>query len=449
MTNLTEDQLTRAGHDVRRAVAALPDAAPPRRRRPVGALAVAAAAALVVVTAVAVPALLRNGGRDDLAPAAPPASPPPLGNGLVAGPDVELGSLRLNSLAITGDRIVAMASRGFDPIVPLVLTAGLDGREWTVAAEAFGPDDLGPQATAGEIHLAIGASGGDGTTVYRSADRGATWAPVAVPVPAGHTQHVVQQVAGLDGGGFLAAGISTPTSFDEAFHTAVWRSTDGQTWEVAVVGAHGVEPVHARGIATVEGRAVVFAAGGTRIVAYEEQPEGGWAEHDLASVIASQGADSEGQMVNVTFVGSATVGGYLHAWWSHATLGGGEISPAAHSVTRRSAGGERWEAKAVVGPAPMAVAEIDGGMIGLAPVDPAERYAEPTGVLVVGSVAGVRWHELARYDDVWLRHLVAVEPGRIVAAGTVVGSGEPGTAIVRPLEVTGTVSELIGGEPGG
>ncbi len=447
MTNLTEDRLTRAGHDVRRAVAALPDAAPPHRRRPIGALAAAGAAALVVILALAVPALLRS-DPEVVGPAAPPASPAPLSGALVVAADIELGDIAVNSLVDAGDRLVAMAIQRRAPADPVVLSAGPDGREWTRIAESFVENDLGPQAVAGDVHVAIGATGGAGTTVYRSGDRGRSWAPVAIPLPPGHAQRVAQQVFATSDGGFVAAGISTPTTFDDDHQSAVWTSPDGVTWEPELLGSHGPQPVHAEGIAEVDGRVVVFAGGGIpgRVFAYEQQPGGGWSASDLTPVVAGQAG--AGELVNLDFIGAAIVDGHLQAWWAFGVMGGGEIVPGAFTV-RRPAGNGPWEAKPLTGPVPVALAMLDGEIIGLAPVDPAERYATPSGVLVVGSHAGVAWHELARYDDVWLRHLVVADGGEVVAAGTRLGTGEPGKALVRVLQPTGTVIEMLGEEPGG
>lgn len=452
MSNQIEARLARAGHDVRSAIAGLPDAAPPGRSRAPGPVVIAVAAACVVLAALAVPALLRGTGEQP-APATPAAAAP---LGEPTGAEWDLGDVAPRALVRAGDELLLVGGhQGRSNLPdPVVLAGDLAGQNWRVVTETVsGEHHFGPTAVSGDAVLSLGATGGATTTVYRSADRGATWAPVDLPLPDGLTMIVAQRLFTAADGTLVAAGVGTPSTLDDAASLLVWRSGDGAAWSVEVLGSFERQVVHAVGVAEVDGRMVVFGHGAQdppALPVYEEQGPGGpWVRTDLLPVLATQG-EYDDRFVNRVFAGSAIVDGHLLAWWSFDN-GEGDTFTRGAAVTRRSRAGT-WEAKPVTGPLPEAVAVVDGGVVGVAfPGDPNVERAD---TVLVGSRSGVNWAELARYEGMVLHQLAATGPQQVVAAGVRTsrhpdGYVVPGDGVVRAIDLGAPLTGLLGGEPGG
>lgn len=458
MSHQTEERLRRAGHEIRHAVAGLPAGrAPGGARRPHPAV-IAGLAAATVVAVLAVRALLRSGGEDVASPVAvgAPELAQPAAAG-VAATETGLGDVEPAALVPGGDGLLLLGRHTARSNLPdpVVLTTGVDAAAWRTVTETVGDGTILDAIASGDTVLALSGLGGADSTLYRSADAGATWAAVQPPVPDGFRTVVVQQLATTAAGEFLAGGIATSAAtFDESVAFVLWRSPDGTAWnaepltEEATLAGAAVDS-----IAEVDGRLVVLARAllfdpPWQLLALEEPAAGEpWAATDVMPVLASQ-AGAQGLFVNTTLVGAGLVDGHLAAWWSLSTPdGGSELTAMA-----RRAGPGAWEAKPLTGPAPDVVAFADDGVVGLARPRSGDYPGPDTELLV--SHAGVSWTAVAAFEDVHLTQLAPTGPGELVAAGVETslhpdGYSEPGDGVTYAIELGGSILDLIGSEPGG
>lgn len=165
------------------------------------------------------------------------------------------GGTRMLAVTVSGDGFVAVGSRGTRPAI----WTTHDGRTWT---EADLPLPAGATsavlqqiAAYGRTVVAAGTlrtPAGQLPFAARSSDGGSTWNEVGLPVPAGTAQVTALVAAGRS---FTATGTfgSTPGHQD----VVVWTSPNGATWQAATPAGLGLA---GPGIQAITGLAV---SGGT------------------------------------------------------------------------------------------------------------------------------------------------------------------------------------------
>lgn len=407
-----------------------PMAAPRGRRPSRSGVAVVAFAAAVVLMA---PITLLLTGDGNGATTTPPAGtdqtvPEVAESGL---PVVSLGDplwqrtgddVSLGKIVSTGSGFLVNGTENTHAYPwPVFTLTSPDGITWTQAWEEPGFDMLGPVASDGTATLAVGASGGDASTLYRWNPNTPSWDPIALPLPEGAVRAVAQNVTAIDQG-WMVAGIVTPSDFDDRVDVVVWRSTDTIEWTTEILaedlgGVFYPGAVIASGDnETVLGFAQIGELEGEDLshpVIFDTDSQGGWNVTDLMRLVVDDGRVNPA-MVNLQLIDAETIEGVLTAWWL-LNDGQGDLHRAQVIVTRRIAGS--WSATDAPGPFPRHVTPFGGELLAIrqsAIFSPGEA---PT--VLLRSTDGTAWEEFGSIDGVAVTHLLVLDNGRLLVGGSI------------------------------
>ncbi len=427
------------------------DEAPPVRLTPVRKarrpLIVALAAAAVVLLVAVPAALMLRSQPSSVDPGSLVGNP---GEEVVQTPTEESATIAPGDHAIDGVDVrrvavlvegvrsgipaVAVLDDGFlaavdDGVVTSMWRGSADGARWEQVGSIVTGDTVVSMAARGQTVLAVGAADGSRSRVYRSTDAGATWQFFELPAPSGVGRVVPQLVvATLDE--LVVGGIATASSFDTETEVAMWRTVDGIEWEVEtvdhIVGGFG----YVEDIVAVSDT-MVLLYGGTDGMPYAVESSGDtWRQVAIGatpgSALTTPAEDATG--FGLVYVGSSGgQEGELQTWWRR--WDGSDSGPVVTIV--RGADGV-WQAKDVLGDAPTAIQGLGDNFVGMSTSN------------VLGSYAGVAWHELARLDATVLDHVLAIDDRTLLVTGSeITADRRRSNAALWLITLDGTVQELL------
>jgi len=409
----------------------------PRRRRTTR-IAITAVAFAAVVGLMAPITLLLTGDGNGPTVTPPASTDPTLPDAGESGlPVVSLGDplwqrdgdeVMLGEIVATATGFLVNGTENTHALPwPVYTLTSPDGLTWTQAWAQPGFDMLGPVASNGTTTLALGASSGDASTLYRWNPDVPTWDPIELPLPEGAIRAVAQLPAVIDRG-WLVVGLATPSSFDDRTDVVAWRSTDTIDWITETI-ADDVGAVFYAGevIDTGDGETVVgFARIGElegerppHPIVFETDSQGEWAMTDLTTLVVDDGQIGPG-MVNLQLVDAKILDGNLYAWWLFDN-GQGDDTQRQMVVTLRTDAGT-WSATSTAGPFPTRVTPFGGELIAIQ--QPADWSFDRAASVLLRSTDGITWEPIGTTDGIALRHLVALGTERLLATGAIPDPGD-------------------------
>jgi hypothetical protein len=288
---------------------------------------------------------------------------------------------------------------------------------------------FGPVASHDSTTVALGASSGDASTLYRWNPDVPTWDPIELPLPEGAIRAVAQLPAVTDRG-WLVVGLATPSSFDDRTDVVAWRSTDTIEWTTETI-ADDVGAVFVAGevIDTGDGETVVgFARIGEQEgerpphpIVFETDSQGEWAMTDLTTLVVDDGQIGPG-MVNLQLVDAKILHGDLYAWWLFDN-GQGNDTQRQMVVTQGTDAGT-WSATSTAGPFPRQVTPFGGELIAFQQPADWSSDSDRAASVLLRSTDGITWEPIGTTDDIALRHLVALGTERLLATGAIPDPGD-------------------------
>lgn len=298
----------------------------------------------------------------------------------------------------------------------VVLKSVDDGKTWEVSGGApSGDDSLIVTDAAEGMLIGVGAHDGASSRLYRSADDGATWKQVELPVPPEVVQ-VVPHLIAHRGGEFVIAGVGTQSSFDSDVTLYLWRSPDALAWDFEQVADLDGEFAYSEAVQIAGDSLVIISriandSSTPTLLAFEETASG-WNQTDLTPTIEAR-ADLTSDLINARLNGVGVVDERLHTWWS---FDDGAGDAGASVVAFRTETGI-WEAKPVVGVAPETITVTPEGLIGTAHPGTLAPYVTPGFTAIVASSDGISWNEIGRLEGLFLRQLRYIDNRLLIAAG--------------------------------
>ena len=328
----------------------------------------------------------------------------------------------LGSVMTSGSDLIVT---GFD----VVLKSGDGGKNWDVSGGAPpGDDSLIVTEAAEGILLGVGAHDGASSRLYRSADYGASWEQVELPVPPEVVQ-VVPHVIANRGGEFVIAGVGTQSSFDSDVTLYLWRSPDAFAWDFEQVADLDGEFAYSEAVEVADDSLVIVAriANDTStptLLAFEETA-GGWNRTDLTPTFEAQ-AGLTSDLINAQLKGVGVVDERLHTWWG---FDDGAGAPDTTAVAYRTEAGV-WEAESVTGVAPETITVTPEGLIGTAHPGTLAPSVTPGFTAIVASRDGISWSELGRFEGLFLRQLRHIDDRLLLVAGNETALNDEGFVTV-------------------
>ncbi|MGF1666350.1 MAG: sialidase family protein [Acidimicrobiia bacterium] len=307
-----------------------------------------------------------------------------------------------------------------DPWPAFTLTS-TDGRSWTEVWRQVGATEELSAVSDGTAILAISTSTNSDPSLSRWS--GESWQELPLPLPAGTAEASVQ-VLGVTANGWLAAGLSSPSSYDERTDVTVWRSRNGGDWTSEVVSSDvgtifylhhvlvhdGVETIVAS--ARLDERAEIDGADSSTSPPHPlliRNVAGSWQIDDLSPLTAHL---TEPAMVNLRAIDSRVVDGLLLTWWQ-ADNGNGDQPLRAMFLTRVSRSGEP-SADEVVGPLLDSIVVDDSQFYALGNRDP---LTDTPATQLMRSIDGVTWAPVGALNGASLLRLYPTRGDELLATG--------------------------------
>lgn len=307
-----------------------------------------------------------------------------------------------------------------DPWPAFTLTS-IDGRSWTEVWRQVGATEELAAVSDGTTTLAISTSTNSGPSLSQWS--GESWLELPLPLPAGSAQASVQALGATDTG-WLAAGLSSPSSYDEQIDVTVWRSRNGTDWTSEVVSAdvgtifYLHEIVVQSGVETIVASARLDERADIEGVDSSTSPPhpllirnvaGNWQIDDLSTFAAHL---TEPEMVNLRAIDSHIVDGSLLTWW-HADNGNGDRPLRATFLTRVPRSGEP-SADEVVGPLLDSIVVHDDQFYALGDRDP---LTDTPATQLIRSTDGVTWVPAGTLRGGHLIRLLPIGSDELLATG--------------------------------
>lgn len=344
-----------------------------------------------------------------------------LGSPVWEGP----GEVMLGPMVDTADGflVTGIENSREDPWPAFTLTS-TDGHAWTEVWRQVGAPELSP-VSDGTITLARLVSTDVAPSVFQWS--GESWIEIPLPLPAGSARAAVQTLTATDGG-WVAAGLSSPSSFDQQIDVALWRSVDGSEWTTEIVSAdvgtifYLHEVLTHNGVETVVASARLDELAETDAVGPDNKPHpllirhvgGSWQIDDLSPLTAQLTGPG---MQNLGAIGSQVVDGALLTWW-HADNGIADQPEHATLVTRVSASGE-LSAEELGGPLLSSIVVDDETLYALGGRDP--LAGTPASHLMT-STDGVTWVAVAVLEGGEPARLLPLDDADLLVTGSVQSS---------------------------